>query len=178
MRQIFGMAQGLWCIGAVARLVSQVTWVSWGPGERQAAVRVDADWRVRFTLWDLTLETGQWGDQIKWVWLISPINDPDNYVKRGSEDRERELWQFTKGRFAEGRAREWAEALMGRELQLGESDDSDLLRHRMIAYLTHKPKKSDPTVKRETISEGSARPFRRGPAAAFRAEAGRLAGRC
>lgn len=115
-----------------------------------------------FTLWDLTLETGQWGDQIKWVWLISPINDPDNYVKRGSEDRERELWQFTKVGLPKGsRAREWAEALMGRELRLGEDpDDSDLLRHRMIAYLTHKPKKSDPTVKQETISEGSARPFR------------------
>lgn len=116
-----------------------------------------------FTLWDLTLETGQWGDQIKWIWLISPVNDPDTYICRGEGafEKERELWQFTKIGLPKGsRAREWAEALMGRELRLGEEpDDTDLMRHRMIAYLVHKPKKSDPAVKQESISEGSARPF-------------------
>jgi hypothetical protein len=117
-----------------------------------------------FTLWDITLETGQWGDQIKWVWLISPTSDPESYVTRGDGafEKERELWQFTKIGLPKGsRAREWAEALMGRELKLGEEpDDTDLVRRRMIAYLVHKPKKSDPTIKQESISEGSARPFR------------------
>lgn len=121
-----------------------------------------------FTLWDLTLENGQWGDQIKWVWLISPVANPDAYITRGegTNEKERELWQFTKIGLPKGsKAREWTEALLGRELKLGEEpDDTDLLRHRMIAYLVHKPKKSDPTIKQEAISEGSARAFRPAPA--------------
>lgn len=116
-----------------------------------------------FTLWNLTLETGQWGDQIKWVWLVSPVADPDNYILRGEgpNAQEKELWQFTKIGLPKGsRAREWAEALMGRELKLGEEpEDTDLLRHRMIAYLVHKPKKTDPSIKQEAIAEGSAKPF-------------------
>lgn len=117
-----------------------------------------------FTLWDITLETGQWGDQIKWVWLVSPTSDPDSYITRGEGafEKERELWQFTKIGLPKGsRAREWAEALMGRELKLGEEpDDTALVRRRMIAYLSHKPKKADPSIKQEAISEGSSRPFR------------------
>jgi hypothetical protein len=120
-----------------------------------------------FTLWDLTLENGQWGDQIKWVFLISPLNDPDSYFLRGSDPnaQEKELWQFTKVGLPKGsRAREWTEALMDRELKLGEEpDDTDLLRRRMVAYLVHKPKKSDPTIKQEAITEGSAKPFRTAP---------------
>lgn len=117
-----------------------------------------------FTLWDLTLETGQWGDQIKWVWLVSPLNDPDSYFMRSSDPnaQEKELWQFTKVGLPKGsRAREWTEALLGRELRLGEEpDDTDLIKHRMVAYLVHKPKKADPTIKQEAITEGSAKPFR------------------
>lgn len=117
-----------------------------------------------FTLWNLTLETGQWGDQVKWVFLISDVGDPDTYILRGTDPnaQEKELWQFTKIGLPKGsRAREWSEALMGRELKLGEEpEDSDLIRHRMIAYLVHKPKKSDPTIKQEAIAEGSAKPFR------------------
>lgn len=117
-----------------------------------------------FTLWNLTLESGQWGDQVKWVFLVSPVNDPDNYFLRGEgvNAQEKELWQFTKVGLPKGsRAREWTEALMGRELHLSEEpDDTDLLRHRMIAYLVHKPKKADPTIKQEAIAEGSAKPFR------------------
>jgi hypothetical protein len=117
-----------------------------------------------FTLWDLSLESGQWGDQVKWVFLISPLTDPDNYILRSSDvnAQEKELWQFTKIGLPKGsRAREWTEALLGRELKLGEEpDDTDLLRRRMVAYLVHKPKKSDPTIKQEAITEGSAKPFR------------------
>lgn len=117
-----------------------------------------------FTLWDLTLENGQWGDQVKWVWLISTLADPDTYIMRGEgpNAQEKELWQFTKIGLPKGsRAREWTEALLGRELKLGEEpDDQDLIRRRMIGYLIHKPKKSDPTIKQEAITEGSAKPFR------------------
>lgn len=116
-----------------------------------------------FTLWDLTLETGQWGDQIKWVWLLSPTSAPDQYITRGegAYEKERELWQFTKIGLPKGsRAREWVEALLGHELKLGEEpDDTDLIKRRMTAYLIHKPKKTDPAVKQEAIAEGSARAF-------------------
>lgn len=107
-----------------------------------------------WTLWDMQLDNGQWGEQIKWVWLISPISDPDAYITK-KDGNEREVWQFSKPTLAKGsRARKWAEALLGRELKTGEEpDDDDLIRRRMIAMLVHKAKKSDPTVKNEAISE-------------------------
>jgi hypothetical protein len=108
-----------------------------------------------WTLWDLTSETGQYGEQVKWVWLISPISDPDTYILRADGQQEKEIWQFTKPSLAKGsRARKWTEALLGREMRNGEEpDDGDLIRRRMIATLVHKPKKSDPTIKNEAISE-------------------------
>lgn len=108
-----------------------------------------------WTLWDLVSETGQYGEQVKWVWLISPVNDPDAYILRADGKQEKEIWQFTKPSLAKGsRARQWAEALMGREIKNGEDpDDNDLIRRRMVAMLVHKPKKSDPTVRNEAISE-------------------------
>ena len=107
-----------------------------------------------WTLWDLLSETGQYGEQVKWVWLLSPVSDPDAYLTRG-DGNEREIWQFTKPSIAKGsRARIWTEALLGRELKTGdEPDDNDLIRHRMIAMLVHKANKNDPTIKREAISE-------------------------
>lgn len=107
-----------------------------------------------WTLWDLKPETGQYGEQIKWVWLISPTSDPDAYILRNDGQQEKEIWQFTKPSLARGsRARIWAEALLGRELRNGEEpDDNDLIRRRMVATLVHKEKKSDPTVKNEAIS--------------------------
>jgi len=115
-----------------------------------------------WTLWDLVSETGQFGEQLKWVFLVSPVSDPDAYLLRG-DGQEREIWQFTKPSIARGsRARIWTEALMGRELKTGEEpEDSDVIRHRMIGMLAHKPNKSDPTIKREAISEEfPPRPFR------------------
>lgn len=115
-----------------------------------------------WTLWDLVSETGQYGEQVKWVWLISPLSDPDHYIER-ADGQEREIWQFTKPSLAKGsRARVWAEALLGREMKTGEEpDDSDLVRRRMIAMLVHKANKNDPSIKREAISEEMpARPFR------------------
>lgn len=114
-----------------------------------------------WTLWDMVSETGQYGEQIKWVWLISPTNDPDSYICK-NDGNEREIWQFTKPSLARGsRARVWAEALIGRELKLGEEpDDNDLIRRRMVALLVHKANKNDPTIKREAISEEiPARPY-------------------
>lgn len=113
-----------------------------------------------FTLWDLMLDTGQYGDQVKWVWLVSPVNNPDAYIKR-NDGQEKEVWQFSKPGLPKGsRAREWVEALLGRELRTGEEpDDTDLLRRRMVAQLVHKANKNDPSIKREAIYEGSARSF-------------------
>ncbi len=107
-----------------------------------------------WTLWDMTAETGQYGEQVKWVWLISPVSDPDHYIERNNGS-EQEIWQFTKPSIAKGtRARAWVEALLGRELKTGEDpDDSDLIRKRMVALLVHKPNKNDPSIKREAISE-------------------------
>lgn len=116
-----------------------------------------------WTLWDLLSETGQYGEQVKWVWLVSPVSDPDAYLMRADGQQEKEIWQFTKPSIAKGsRARIWTEALMGRELKTGEEpDDNDLIRRRMVALLVHKPNKNDPTIKREAISEEiPARPFR------------------
>lgn len=117
-----------------------------------------------WTLWDLLAETGQYGEQVKWVWLISPVSDPDTYILRSDGQQEKEIWQFSKPSIAKGsRARAWTEALMGRELKNGEEpDDSDLIRRRMIALLVHKPNKNDPSIRREAISEEI-------PARAFRA---------
>lgn len=115
-----------------------------------------------WTLWDMTSETGQYGEQVKWVWLISNPETPDEYICK-NDGNEREIWQFTKPSLAKGsRARSWAEALMGRELRNGEEpDDTDLIRHRMVGMLVHKPNKSDPTIKREAISdEIPCRPYR------------------
>lgn len=129
-----------------------------------------------WTLWDLLSETGQYGEQVKWVWLISPVNDPDAYIMRADGQQEKEIWQFTKPSIAKGsRARAWTEALMGRELKTGEEpDDNDLIRRRMVALLVHKPNKNDPTIKREAISEEiPARPFRPTQAAAQPAPAGK-----
>lgn len=118
-----------------------------------------------WTLWDLLEETGQYGQQVKWVWLISPVSDPDAYVLRNPNDPnspEKEIWQYSKPSIAKGsRARIWTEALMGRELRTGEEpDDSDLIRRRMLALLVHKANKNDPSIKREAISEEiPARPF-------------------
>src|SRR4051812_21656260 len=93
-----------------------------------------------WTLWDLVSETGQYGEQVKWVWLISPVSDPDNYLMRTDGKQEREIWQFTKPSLAKGsRGRIWTETLLGRELRTGEEpDDSDLIRRRMVALLVHK----------------------------------------
>jgi hypothetical protein len=116
-----------------------------------------------WTLWDLLSETGQYGEQVKWVWLISPVSEPDAYLTRSDGQQEKEVWQFTKPSIAKGsRARAWTEALMGRELRTGEEpDDSDLIRKRMVALLVHKQNKNDPTIKREAISEEiPPRPFR------------------
>lgn len=116
-----------------------------------------------WTLWDLLEETGQYGQQVKWVWLISPLSEPDAYLMRSDGQQEKEIWQFTKPSIAKGsRARTWVEALMGRELKTGEEpDDNDLIRKRMIATLVHKANKNDPTIKREAISEElPCRPFR------------------
>jgi hypothetical protein len=116
-----------------------------------------------WTLWDLTSETGQYGEQVKWVWLISPLSDPETYILRADGQQEKEIWQFTKPSLAKGsRARKWTEALLGREMRNGEEpDDGDLIRRRMVATLVHKPKKSDPTIKNEAISEElDVRPFR------------------
>lgn len=118
-----------------------------------------------WTLWDLTSETGQYGEQVKWVWLISPLNDPDAYILRSNDPnaQEKEIWQFTKPSLARGsRARVWTEALIGRELKNDEEpDESALIRRRMVATLVHKPKKSDPAIKNEAISEEiPPRPFR------------------
>lgn len=115
-----------------------------------------------WTLWDMSLETGQYGEQVKWVWLISNPETPDEYICR-NDGVEREIWQFSKPSIAKGsRARAWTEALMGRELRNGEEpDDSDLIKHRMVATLVHKPNKNDPTIKREAISEEiPPRPYR------------------
>jgi hypothetical protein len=108
-----------------------------------------------WTLWDLTSETGQYGEQVKWVWLISPVSNPDAYIMRADGQQEKEIWQFSKPSIAKGsRARAWTEALLGRELKTGEEpDDNDLIRRRMIALLVHKANKNDPTIKREAISE-------------------------
>ncbi len=114
-----------------------------------------------FTLWDLSPETGQYGEQIKWVFLVSPLSAPDQYILRG-DGLEREFWQFSKPSLAKGsRARQWAEALLNRELKTGEEpDDSDLIRRRMIGTLVHKPNKNDPSIIREAIStEIPPRPF-------------------
>jgi hypothetical protein len=115
-----------------------------------------------WTLWDMTEETGQYGQQVKWVWLISPVSDPDHYIERNNGS-EQEIWQFTKPSLAKGtRARIWAEALLGRELKTGEEpDDTDLIRKRMVALLVHKANKNDPTIRREAISEEiPPRPYR------------------
>lgn len=108
-----------------------------------------------WTLWDLVSETGQYGEQVKWIWLISPVSDPDAYIMRPDGQQEKEIWQFSKPSLAKGsRARAWVEGLLGREMKTGEEpDDSDLIRRRMIATLVHKANKSDPTIKREGISE-------------------------
>jgi hypothetical protein len=113
-----------------------------------------------WTLAELVSETGQYGEQVKWVFLLSPFAEPDAYLTKDNGEA-REVWQFTKPSLSKGsRAREWAEALIGRELKNGEEpDDGDLERRRMIAYLGHKPNKNDPTIKREAITEGTARPF-------------------
>jgi len=118
-----------------------------------------------WTLWDLTSETGQYGEQVKWVWLVSPVSDPDSYILRSSDPnaQEKEIWQFTKPSLARGsRARAWTEALIGRELKNDEEpDDDQMLRRRMVATLVHKAKKSDPAIKNEAISEEiPPRPFR------------------
>lgn len=121
-----------------------------------------------WTLWDMILDNGQYGEQIKWVWLISPLSDPDNYLCR-DDGQEKEVWQFTKTSLARGsKAWVWSEALLGRQLRIDEEpDDSDLIRRRMIAMLVHKGKKSDPTDKNEAISdEIPPRPFRPAQAAA------------
>lgn len=115
-----------------------------------------------WTLWDMVSETGQYGEQVKWVWLISPVSDPDHYIERNNGS-EQEIWQFTKPSLAKGtRARIWTEALLGRELKTGEEpDDSDLIRKRMVALLVHKANKNDATIRREAISEEiPPRPFR------------------
>jgi hypothetical protein len=113
-----------------------------------------------WTLAELVSETGQFGEQVKWIFLLSALSSPDAYITKDNGDA-REVWQFTKPSLSKGsRAREWAEALLGHELKNGEEpDDSDLERRRMIAYLGHKANKNDPTIKREAITEGTARPF-------------------
>ena len=125
-----------------------------------------------WTLWDLLSETGQFGEQVKWVWLISPVSEPDAYITK-NDGNEREIWQFTKPSIAKGsRARAWTEALMGRELKTGEEpDDNDLIRRRMVALLVHKPNKNDPTIRREAISEEIPPRSFRAPAEAQRTEA-------
>lgn len=108
-----------------------------------------------WTLWDMLLENGQYGEQIKWVWLVSTLDDPDTYLLRDDGQQEREIWQYTKTSLARGsKAWVWAEALLGRSLRIDEEpDDTDLIRRRMIAMLIHKGKRADPTDKNEAISD-------------------------
>ncbi len=112
------------------------------------------------TLWDLSMENGQYGDTVKWTFLLSKEATPDAYLER-NDGLEKTLWQFTNPGLPRGsRAREWTEALLGRELRTGEEpDEDDLIRRRMVGYIQHKPNKKDPTIKREAIAEGSCRPF-------------------
>lgn len=130
-----------------------------------------------FTLNDLEETTGEWGDALKWVWLISPTDAPNEYLV-DSRGEDKTLWQFTNADITIGsRQHEWIQALIHREL--GEDDDApeiaELLGKRMTAFLTHyTPKKGkNAGQKIEKIAEGSALPWRgrqAGPAPLVEAE--------
>ncbi len=128
-----------------------------------------------FTLHDIEVTDGQWGESLKWVWLLSSPSSPGDYIVTVS-GLEKTLWQFTKVDLTVGsRQWEWACALTGRQLAKGDKPptDEEVLNKRMIAYLTHAAPRNDPQgQKKEKIVEGSAKPFR-GPAATTNGRAAR-----
>lgn len=118
-----------------------------------------------FTLNYLTEEPGgQYGDAMRWEWLIALREDPTGYLCR-SDGNERTLRVWTGADIViGGQAHEWIQVLTGRTFEDGADppDENELLGRRMIAYLTHQAPKKGPNAGklREKIVAGSAKPFK------------------
>jgi hypothetical protein len=118
-----------------------------------------------FTLVDIEVSQGDWGDRLKWVWEMSYPDHPEDPIYRENGDADT-LFQWTNTDLVVGsRQFEWAQILSGRTLEPGDEapEDDELIRRRMVAYLTHETVKKGKRAgqKQETIVEGSARPFTR-----------------
>lgn len=116
------------------------------------------------TLNDLTFENGQYGDSLKWVWLMAPKDDPTSYFAR-DDGMEKTLHQYTDADIIIGsRQHEWVQALTGRKFENGDTppEDEEILGKRMVAYITHEAPKKGPNAGklREKIVAGSAKSFR------------------